>query len=111
MAEVSIPSTPVEGDLPFPRPDGFSDAELIALVDYLRTTRTRRTWPRLLGWIPSGPVYDRKLAILAIKRVDNQIGIMTGFCYGPRFGAGQFLTVDIDDDGRFNLTHVTSWMS
>ena len=95
--------------LPFTRPDGFSEEDVVRLVDFVRSSPpTPRDSPN------SVPVPDRidgSLPILSIRRNADVIEVRTGTLEGPLSGRGEQLQIQKAADGGFELLKAAQWVS
>ncbi|GMU80798.1 MAG: hypothetical protein AMXMBFR47_06690 [Planctomycetota bacterium] len=123
--QVSAKGTEFAGDdappaltnLPFRDPEGFTDAEIVAIVDFVRAN------PRIavadVGKGASKPAAgaltieraDSRLPILEITRDGGIIEVKTGSLEGPLSGAGEILRIRATDGGGYELVEFAFWVS
>ncbi len=101
--------TPAGTLLPFESPAGFSEAEVVEIVDFARSQKG--------GWFTSGsnPMtvrmsFDGCAPILSISRSDGLIQVRTGTHEGPLSGAGEVLECRKAQTG-FEIVRVFMWVS
>lgn len=103
-------ATPQRRMLPFPRPVGFTDQEVVEIVDFVRASHKA-----LKAFGKAIPTHVRKVAsqpILAIERKEGGvIAVRTGTQEGILSGSGKFLHLRRQDDGRFVIVSWGSWVS
>src|SRR5262249_9680106 len=101
---LDVPNDPV---LPFRAPIGFSDDELIRIVEHVRrglcTRNPTNTIPLPSQFLPDLPM-------LSIERDGNQIRIRTGSQEGPLSGSGELLICEPDGDS-FRTISIGHWVS
>ncbi len=96
------PQVPGIALLPFPKPIGFSEEEVIEIVDFVRTNPEHAQ---------TGAVFCGSSPILSIVRGGDNIEVMTGAIQGMLAGTGQLLTCKKRKDGTFEVLSVATWVS
>lgn len=108
---------PVLANLPFRDPEGFTDAEIVAIVDFVRSK------PRIavadVGEGVAKPAAvaltieraDSTMPILEIKRDGGIIEVKTGSLEGPLSGAGEILRIRAIEGGGYELVEIVFWVS
>jgi hypothetical protein len=119
--QVSLPVEPFTADLeppeerlwPLGAPEGFTDEEVIEIVDFIRTSPQKE--PHYVrspdGSIGSGFYYhiDGKLPIMGMHREqDGTIVVTTGSVQGPLAGHGQEIRLRRETN-RFIVLEVGEW--
>ena len=97
--------------LPFPKPEGFSELEVIKIVDFVRTNpKQSQTDPNRVSsaslWGLDGP-----LPILSINKRDGVIDVYTGTREGSLSGSGQFIWLKQTDNDTFDVLATGFWVS
>lgn len=119
--QVSLESSPFGKDLevpasrlwPFPTPDGFTDADVIEIVDFIRTppdTDTRATINpdgsisfKLLSWYWGEPIFF-------IRKDGEVIEVRTGAMQHSLGGGGSWIRC-IKKDGKWVVLESGTWVS
>jgi len=97
--DVDVPDV---GILPFPRPIGFTENEVVELIDFIRTNPERDN---------CAVAFDGSQPILSITRSDDVITVRTGTIEAMLAGSGQFLTCKRKTDGTFEVLSIGIWVS
>jgi len=105
--------TPTYRLWPFTAPEGFTDAELIELVDFARTSlakpRTQEDKRRHITYLNNE--FNGQEPIYSIKKLgDGRVRIQSGTLQGPLAGAGSFMEC-IKKDGQWIVLVVGVWCS
>lgn len=104
-AEAAIP--PQNSMLPFAAPEGFSEQEVVKIVDFVRSA------PKVKLKTRPGLIYlqiRQNLPIMTIKRQGQIIEVKTGTQEGGLSGRGQFLEIQKTHEG-YELIGVQEWVS
>lgn len=99
--------TPSGTLLPFPAPTGFTDDEIIAIVDFIRTSPARASAPSMRLSLSK---FDGTAPIISIGRNQDYIEVKTGVLEGPLCGIGTFVRFIKTEDG-FEVVAVGQWVS
>ncbi|MHC5037490.1 MAG: hypothetical protein ACYTHM_09270 [Planctomycetota bacterium] len=93
---VGVPRIPMGMELPFACVGEIPDAELVAIVDSLRTG-PGKTFGE--GKDAVKVTVDTSQPLLAVEKKEDRVVVKTGVEYSPKLGAGQVLTLRKTDAG------------
>ena len=99
--------TPSGTLLPFPVPEGFTDDEVIEIVDFIRTNPEIVSGPNT---IPLVRRFNGSAPIIKIERRDGQIEVTCGVLEGPLSGSGEVIRC-IKEDGSYQVVSLGWWVS
>ncbi|MCH8807170.1 MAG: hypothetical protein IH986_13935 [Planctomycetes bacterium] len=88
--------------LQFPNPEGFSELEVIKIVDFVRTNPKQ---PQ------TDPSFDGARPIFSIKKRDGVIEVHTGTMEGSLSGGGQLIWLMPTGDDTFDVLATGFWVS
>jgi len=108
-------TVPDESLLPFAVPEGFTEEEVIEIVDFLRSGPSEEPdgsnasgYPRTLGFPQR---LDGAQPIHSIERRDGVIEVRTGVQQDMLAGQGEILRCRKRDDGTFEVLSLGMWIS
>jgi len=103
--ELTVPN---ESLLPFAVPEGFTEEEVIEIVDFVRSSPSKADEPRSFS-------FPRKLdgsqPIHSIEKRDGVIEVWTGVQQDTLAGYGEILRCRKREDGIFEVLELGTWVS
>jgi hypothetical protein len=103
-ADLEIP--PQNSLFPFNVPDGFSDEEIVEVIDFIRSGPSIKS-KRTDSYYPETPSNS---PIVSIEREGELIGVNTGSQEGPVSGGGVGMTIKKTESG-YELISIGMWWS
>ncbi len=103
------PGVPRGSLIPFPRPEGFTEEEVIEIVDFVRTG-PHDPDDSPTGW-SSPQRLDTALPIYRIRRDGDDVEVWTGALEDMLAGAGEILRCRKKEDGGFEVISISMWVS
>jgi hypothetical protein len=100
--------TPHGSRLPFHKPDGFTEEEIVELVDFLRTSPRQR---QEANSITSPKQFHGFRPIWSFSGDDGVIEVQNGAVQGMSAGHGELLRCKRNDDGTFQVLGIGEWYS
>ncbi len=108
-AKEACPRSPSEDStFPFIAPKGFTDDEIIRIVDFVRTNPIQKFPPNTLPQVEI--FFGAGRPIVRITRENKVIKVFNGSQEGPLSGSGQVLECAPDGDS-FKLIRIADWVS
>lgn len=97
--------------LPFPKPEGLSEQEVIEIVDFVRTNpKQPQTDPNRVS-SASLWGFDGSRPILSINKSDGVIEVRSGTREGILSGSGQIIRLMRTGDDTFDVLAIGQWVS
>ena len=107
LSNIAIPTSKLT---PFELPEGFTNQEIIEIVDFVRSGPDikRDEDSNVTSYYPDK--VDTELPIHSINKVDGKIEVQTGTQEGPLAGSGDYLIIQKTDD-VYELISIGMWVS
>ena len=97
--------------LPFPKPEGLSEQEVIEIVDFIRTNPRQLQQASHRSFSVSQRGFDGARPILSINKSDGVIEVRSGTSEGILSGSGQVIRLMRTGDDTFDVLAIGKWVS